>query len=99
MRTPVAAALLTALLAVPAQAGSPGSSAASVDGATAPAKIFQNDDPTAGRSGSITGVSCAGSSGVGGPCVSAGAVGQVTAPLPPGLIVTGPPKTPPAAGR
>ena len=95
MRLPVALILLASLVAAPALAGSSGSSSGG-DGATAPSKIFPSEDPTAGRSGSGSGGSCD-SNKAGGACVSAGSVGQVTAPLPRDLIVN--PQPAPASGQ
>lgn len=96
MRVLAATLMLAALIAGPALAGSPGSSSIGGDGATAPSRVFPSDDPSAGRIGTGTSASCVGVSSSGGPCLSAGSVGQVTAPLPPGLIVTGTPTPAPA---
>lgn len=99
MRSLTTALLLSALLVGPAMAGSPGTSGAAGDGATAPDKIFQSDDPTAGRVGSGTSTVCGRTGDAGGPCLSGGSVGQISAPLPPGLVVTGAPGSVPVSGQ
>ena len=96
MRSLAAASFLLALLlALPALAGS----GANGNNTSAQDKPFPGDDPTAGRVGIGTGASCANSDKVGGPCLSAGSVGQVTAPLPPGLVVVPGPAPAPGSGQ
>jgi hypothetical protein len=99
MRSLAAASLLLALVvavpAVPAFAGN-GSNGDNQSGQDKP---FPGDDPTAGRVGVGTSATCGNSDKVGGPCLSAGSVGQVTAPLPPGLVVVPGPASAPGSGQ